>query len=81
MIVIAECDETKRLQRSVAGRANGAQHFGHASDWASLGVEGNFDKIALGQRPCKPQQAASNRDGLEFAFGALTIFQHDEGRH
>ena len=78
MIVIAKRDEAEGLQGSFAGSPNWGEHFGHASNRATLQMKGNFDEIALGQRPGEAQQAASNGNGLKFSFGALTVFQHDE---
>ena len=78
VIVIAESDEAEGLQRSLAGSSNWGEHFGHASDRATLQMKGNFDEIALSEGPGKAQQAASNGNGLKFSFGALTVFQHDE---
>jgi len=81
MVVIAKRDEAERLQRSFAGGANRDEHFGHASDRTAVDLEGNLDKVALAERSGKPQQAAGDGNGLEFAFGALTVFQHDECRN
>ena len=81
MVVIAKRDEAEGLQRGVAGSANWAEHFGHPSDRATLYLEGNLDKVALTQGSGKPQQATRYRNGLEFSFGALAVFQHDECRN
>jgi hypothetical protein len=43
-------------------------------DRASLRLEGNFDKVALGQRLRQLQQAAGYGNRLEFSFRAPAIF-------
>ena len=78
MVVVAEGDETERLQRSIAGGADRAEHLSDASHRATLDLEGYFDKIALTQRSAQPQQASGNGNSLKFSFGALTVLQHDE---
>jgi hypothetical protein len=77
MVVVTQRDEAERLQRSVGSRADRSQHLGHASDRSGLGLKSYLDKISLRQRPGQAQQSAGYRNGLEFGFGALTIFQYD----
>ena len=81
MIVVAERNETEGLQGSIPGSTNRAKHFGHATHLPTLYLEGDLDKIALAKRLGKPQQTTSDGNSLEFSFGALTVFQHDECRN
>jgi hypothetical protein len=44
-----------------------------------LRLKGDLDKIASTQTLDQTQQAAGCGNGLEFAFSALAIFQHNQG--
>ncbi len=54
MVIIPERNEAEGLQGSFTGSANRGEHFSHASDRATLGLERNLDKIALAQGSGKP---------------------------
>lgn len=81
MVIIAERNKPEGLQGSVGGRTYGAKHFCHASNRAGLSLECDFDKISRAQGPRQTQKAASHGNSLKFGFGALAIFQHDEGQN
>ncbi len=51
MVVVAECDKPKRLQRPIGIRADWCQHFGHPPDRSGLGLKSYLDKISLRQCP------------------------------
>ncbi len=75
MVVVFEGDEAERLQHAVLQAPHGAEDFGHSMYRASLGLEGNFDEVALRQRLRQPEQAAGHGNGLQFCFGAAAIFE------
>jgi len=77
MVVISQRDETEGLQNALRG-SNWNEHLRHAVYRTGLGLEGDFDEVALFQIPGQTQQAAGYRDGLKFAFGALSVFEHDQ---
>lgn len=81
MIVVAESDEAEGLQRPIGSRPHRTEHFGHASHRARLGLKSDLDKIPLAQRPGQPQQAAGHGYSLQLGFGALTIFQDNQGQN
>ena len=81
MIIVAERDEAEGLQRPVGSRTDRGQHLCHASYRSRLSLKSDFHEISLAQRPGQSQKPASHRDGLEFGFGALTIFQYDRGQN
>ncbi len=79
MLLVAERDEAERLQKPV-GRLGGREHFSHTADCPRLGLERDLNKIAFLQGLAQAQHAACNRDGLQFASGALPICQNYQCR-
>lgn len=81
MVVVAERDETEGLQGPIGSRPHWTEHFGHASHRARLGLKGDLDEIPLAQTPGQPQQAAGHGYSLKLGFGALAIFQNNQGQN
>ncbi len=78
MIVVAERDKTKWLEGAF-GPAHGIEHFCHAADGTGIGLESYLYKVAFAQRSGETKQAACGGNGLQFAFGALPVFEHHYG--
>jgi len=74
MVVVFDGHEAERLQNAARQAAHGTEHFGHAMNRAGLGLERNFDELALPERFRQLQKAASHRNALEFGFGAPPVF-------
>jgi hypothetical protein len=79
VIIIADGDEAKRLKARSLIFARGIQHFRHAVDGASAGMESNFDEIARSQLVLQLEQTSIDRNGLKFCARSLTTFRHDCG--
>lgn len=75
VIVIFKCYESERLEHTVGHTSHWAEDFGHAVHRSRLGLERDFHEIALGERLSQTQQAASNRNALQFGLGAASVFQ------
>lgn len=75
MVVVFKGDETERLQHATRQSVHRAQRLSHPVDRARLGLKSDFDKIALRQRLCQAQQSAGCGDGLQFRFGAASVFE------
>ena len=74
MIVVLKGDEPESLQHAIRHSLRGAENFRHPVNRPGLGLERNFDKVALRQRLRQLQQAAGYGNGLEFSFRAPAIF-------
>jgi hypothetical protein len=81
MIVVLNRHKTEGLQNSVCHFPHGAEDFGHAMHRASLRLEGNFDKVALGERLGQTEQSSGHGNGLEVGFGAAAIFEPDRSQN
>lgn len=75
MIIVFKGHEAERLQHAVWDIAHRAQRLSHAVDGTRLGLKSDLDKIALRQRLGQAQQSAGCGDGLEFRFGAASVFE------
>jgi len=51
MVFVRKSDKAERLKACALKLARGRQHFSHAMDCASLGVEGNLNEIARRKLP------------------------------
>jgi hypothetical protein len=81
MIIIFECNESKRLQNSVERFSHGGENFSHAVYRPGLSLKRNFDEVTFCQRLCQPEQASGHGNGLEFRLGAPAIFQPDRSQN
>ena len=80
MIFVFDGDETERLQHAIERLAHGAQNFGHAVHRAGLGLERDFDKVALHQRLRQTQQSTRGRDSLQPGFCAAAVLKPDRSQ-
>src|SRR6516162_2117553 len=81
MIVIAQRNEAERLQNTVGRLTCRWQHFRHANHGTNLGLEADFDEVALAHWLGQLEQSAGYRDGKEFRSRALTIVKPDCSQH
>jgi len=79
MVIILKRDEAERLQYA-AGHLHGTEDFGHAMNWAGLGLKGNFDKVTLSQTMGHLQQPAGHGNGLEVSFCTPAVFEADRSQ-
>jgi hypothetical protein len=75
VVIILKGHEAERLQHAIRHIAHRAQSFSHPVDRAGLGLKSDLDEITLRQRLCEAQQPAGCGDGLEFRFGAASVFE------
>jgi len=75
VVVVPERHEAEGLQHACCRLAGGTEDFGHALHWAGFCLEGDLDEIALPQAMSHLEQAAGNRNTLEFSFSAPAVFQ------
>jgi hypothetical protein len=80
MIVVAQGNEAKGLQIPLYELARRTEHFGHAMYRAGLGLERNFDEVALLEGSGQMQQSTGGGDGLQFGLGALPVIELDGSR-
>ena len=78
MIIVTHGDEAERLQHSVGG-AGRIQHLRHPMHRAALRLECDFDEVTLAKGFCDAQKTSGDGNGLQFAFGTLAVFHHDQG--
>lgn len=74
VIIVFKRNETERLQYSRGSLPHRAENLGHTVYRPRLRLKCNLNELALRQRTRQFQQAASNRDGLEFSFSVPAIF-------
>ena len=77
MVVVAQGNETERLQTGALKFARWVQHFGHSADSAGASVESDFDEISGRELTVQLEQAAVEGNGLEFCALPLAAFGHD----
>jgi hypothetical protein len=80
MVIILKRDEAERLQYAAGHLAHGTEDFGHAMNWAGLGLKGNFDKVTLSQTMGHLQQPTGHGNGLEFSFCTPAVFEADRSQ-
>jgi hypothetical protein len=80
VVVVPERHEAERLQHAGWGFGGGTEDFGHALHGAGFCLEGDLDEIALPQAMSHLEQAAGDRNALEFSSSAPAIFQTDRSQ-
>jgi len=81
MVFVRKSDKAEWLKACALKLARGRQHFSHAMDCASLGVEGNLNEIARRKLPLYLEQAAGHGKRLEFCARVLAALSMNGGRN
>ena len=68
MVIVFDRHKAKRLQYAIGDAPHGAQNLCHTMHGTCQGLESDFDKVALSQGLCKPQQTTGGGNGLSSAF-------------
>lgn len=79
MVVIAERNETKRLEHAARRAAYRAEHFRHSVHVAGVRLKSQFNKVAVGQGARQVQQAAGDRNHLQLALRSHAVSELDDG--
>jgi len=61
-------------------RGNGRKHFRRAQHWTGMSQEEQLDSGAAGQRVRNAEQAAGERNGIQYGSGPASIGQSQHGR-
>ena len=80
MVVVLKRDEAERLQYAIGHFPHWGENFGHTVHWPGLRLKGNFDEVTLSQGLGQLQQAARDRNRLEFSFCAPAVFKTDRSQ-
>jgi len=75
VVVVPERHEAEGLQHACGRFAGGSEDFGHALHGAGFCLEGDLDEIARPQALSHLEQAAGDRNTLEFSSSTPAIFQ------